>query len=142
MIKDCIVVGLQDTALSEKLQLKPELTLESAITKVQQSELIKKQQLTVRGDKQKIESISNKKSTHFRRRGNDPQRQTKYTDWRCEPESVCTRCGKIPGYSQQHCPAKQATCHKCQKRGHFQKMCKTRKIETVFQRKKTMNMYS
>ena len=82
------MVGLQDAALSEKLQLEPELTLEFAIAKVQQSELIKKQQLTVRGDEQKIESISKKKRTHFRRHGNDPQRQTKYTDRRCEPESI------------------------------------------------------
>ena len=69
-----------------------------------------------------------KKSTHFRRCGNNPQRQTKYTDRRHEASQYAG--GKIPGHSQQHYPAKQATCHECQKRGHLQKMCKTRKIET------------
>ena len=51
---------MQDTALSEKLQLKLELelTLESAIARVRQSELINKQQPTVKGDEQKIESIT------------------------------------------------------------------------------------
>ena len=132
MIRDRIVVGLQDAGLSEKLQLEPKLTLESAIAKVRQSELIKKQQPTVRGDEQKIEAISNKKSAHFKRRMSDPLRQlTKnIPDRRREPES-CSRCGKTPGHSRQHCPARQATCHKCQKKGHFQKMCRTKKVETV-----------
>ena len=50
MIRDRIVVGLHDATLSEKLQLEPELTLESAIAKVRQAELIRKQQPVVRGD--------------------------------------------------------------------------------------------
>ena len=58
MIRDCIVVDLQDAGLSEKLQIELELTLEA---KVQQPELIKQQQLTVRGDEQKIEAIRDKK---------------------------------------------------------------------------------
>ena len=132
MIRDRIVVGLQDAGLSEKLQLEPEPTLESAIAKVQQSELIKKQLPTVRGDEQKIEAISNKKSAHFKRCMSNPLRQlTKnIPDRRREPES-CSRCGKTPGHNQQHCPARLATCHKCQKKGHFQKMCRTKKVETV-----------
>ena len=112
MIRDRIVVGLQDAILSEKLQLEPDLTLESAISKVRQSEMIKQQQPTVRGTEQKVEAIRNKKSANFRRRGNDPPKQlTKNSiDRRCETE-VCSRCGKT-GHSQQHrdCPAKQATC--------------------------------
>ena len=42
MIHDCIVVGLTGTSLAEKLQLDPELTLETAITKTQQLEMMKK----------------------------------------------------------------------------------------------------
>ena len=47
MIRDRIVVGIQDAALSEKLQLETDLSLESAIAKVRQSKLIKQQQPTV-----------------------------------------------------------------------------------------------
>ena len=72
MIRNRIVVDIQDAALSEKLQLEADLSLESAITKVRQSELIKQQQPIVRGDEQKVEAISNKKGIHFRKRGNDP----------------------------------------------------------------------
>ena len=61
---------------------------------------------------------------------NNTQRQaTKHTDRRHEPESRI-RCGKISEHSQ-HYPAKQATYHKCQKRGHLQKLYKIRKAETV-----------
>ena len=79
MIRDRIVVGIQDAALSEKPQLVADLSLESAIAKVRQSELIKQQQPTVRGDEQKVEAISNKKGTQFRKRGNDPPNKLQRT---------------------------------------------------------------
>ena len=50
MIHDCIVVGLTDASLAKKLQLDPELTLETAITKARQLEMVKKQQAVVRAD--------------------------------------------------------------------------------------------
>ena len=49
MIRDRIVVGLQDGKLAEKLQLDSELTLEKAVNQAQQSEAVKKQQAVVRG---------------------------------------------------------------------------------------------
>ena len=58
MIRDRIVVGLQDASLSEKLQLDPELTLQNAITKVQQYETVKKQQATVRGETTSVDGLS------------------------------------------------------------------------------------
>ena len=45
------MAGIKDGKLSEELQLQPTLTLDSCITKVQQSESIKKQQGIVRGDR-------------------------------------------------------------------------------------------
>ena len=48
MIRDRIVVRIQDISLSEKLQLEPNLTLETAVTAVRQREAVKKQQSTVR----------------------------------------------------------------------------------------------
>ena len=132
MIRDRIVVGLHDATLSEKLQLELELTLESAIAKVRQAELIRKQQPVVRGDKPNIESVISRKQIHSTRGTRDPSRlpTRNAPDKRRDLES-CTRCGKVPGHNPQHCPAKQATCHKCQKKGHFQKMCKTKKVEAV-----------
>lgn len=50
MIRDRIVVGVRDRKLSEKLQLEKNLTLETAVTEVRQSETIKKQQTLIRSD--------------------------------------------------------------------------------------------
>ena len=44
MIRDCIVVGICDDALSERLQLDSELTLEKAKTLVRQQEAVHEQQ--------------------------------------------------------------------------------------------------
>ena len=49
MIRDRIVVGIRNTSLSERLQLDPKLTLESAVTQVRQSETVKQQQAVLRG---------------------------------------------------------------------------------------------
>ena len=50
MIRDQIVVGLQDSKLSEKLQLDPELSLAKVINHARQSEAVKKQQAPLRND--------------------------------------------------------------------------------------------
>ena len=49
MIRDRIVVGLQDISLSEKLQLDPDLTLKKAVTAACQKEAVKQQQSMLRG---------------------------------------------------------------------------------------------
>ena len=50
MICDHIVVGIRDKALSEKLQLEAELTLERAINQVRQKEAVRKQQTVLRAE--------------------------------------------------------------------------------------------
>ena len=49
MIRDRLVVSLQDANLAKKLQLEPDLTLASAVTRARNSEAVKGQQATVRG---------------------------------------------------------------------------------------------
>ena len=39
-------------------------------------------------------------------------------------ETVCTKSGKSFPHGGFHCPASEAKCHKCGKRGHFQRMCR------------------
>ena len=40
--------------------------------------------------------------------------------------SVCIRCGKSPSHGRLQCPAKDAFCHHCSKKGHFKSMCRSR----------------
>ena len=50
MIRDCIVVGIRDSRLAEKLQLDSELTVSKAVTQVRHAEAVKEQQHLVRGE--------------------------------------------------------------------------------------------
>ena len=49
MIRDRLVVGIRDSALSEKLQLDPKLKLEIAKTANRQKEAVREQQQTLKG---------------------------------------------------------------------------------------------
>ena len=118
LVRDRIVVGIRDGKLSEKLQLEADLTLDSCITKMRQSESVKKQQGVVRGDRDDkiiIEAVKSHK-----------QRQSRKTTGSAPKPPCCSRCGRSPPHGRQQCPANQATCHKCHKKGHFKHCCKTK----------------
>ena len=57
MIRDRLVVGIHDAALSEKLQLDPKLTLESAKTAIHQKEAVHEQQQTLKGAEKDVGSV-------------------------------------------------------------------------------------
>lgn len=128
LIRDRIVVGLQDARLSEKLQLDPELTLEKAITVVRQSESVKKQQQTLRAPAAEIEV------DWIQSKGKPPKKQ-------CSPapppvlpgnkKEACQRCGRSPLHNRQNCPAKEERCFRCNKMGHFGAVCKSKEVSTV-----------
>ena len=44
---------------------------------------------------------------------------------------VCKRCGKGPAHKRTQCPAKDAHCGKCKKKGHFQAVCLSGKVNIV-----------
>ena len=139
MIRDCIVVGIRDRKLSERLQLEADLTLEKAITTVRQSETVKKQQSTLRQDAsgitteasisaigkcyvQKSQKTTNKSSTQVSKKF--PMKS---------PTTFCTRCGRSPPHDRSECPAKDAICYNCSKRGHFKSLCKSpRNVGNVY----------
>ena len=38
----------------------------------------------------------------------------------------CSWCGRSPVHDKAHCPAKDAICHSCSKRGHFSSVCRSK----------------
>jgi len=44
---------------------------------------------------------------------------------------TCTRCGKSPLHSRQQCPAREAICRKCSKKGHYQSVCHSKAVNTI-----------
>ena len=120
LICNRIVVGLRDKKLSEKLQMDYELTLEKAVTYARQTEAIKQQQTTLNNQSETTNSIK------IINRAGFPQKRKQ--DYRPQQRAMisCTRCGKSPAHSKAQCPAKEATCKKCHKKGPFQAVCRSK----------------
>ena len=116
-------MGLRDASVAQKLQMDPELTLDKAVTLARQSEAVKTQQSVVRlpttDDSISIEEIKNSHLTNHKRphKSSGMQRQD---------SPSYTRCGKSPPHTRDKCPAKDAVCRRCSKKGHFQKVCRSK----------------
>ena len=48
-----------------------------------------------------------------------------------EYRGKCSYCGRTPGHSYEHCPARESICHKCKRRGHWKEMCRTKTASSV-----------
>ena len=97
MIRDRLVVGLRDANLSEKLHLDSELTLEKAIAIARQSESVKLQQATVRGEQNivnmELEAVSAKQCLS--------KLQSQSGGTRSPSGKQCFRCGRFPPHAFQ-----------------------------------------
>ena len=124
MLRDRLVVGIQDLTLSEKLQTDPELTLEKAKTMIRQKAAAKEHRRKLQGDK---EAALNRLQ-----RGNGPRtskwKQGGGTSWTSpidnrshyikgganksvSNETHCTRCGRNKHQPGDRCPALGVTCN-------------------------------
>ena len=127
MIKDRLVVGIRDKALSERLQLDAELTLEKAKTAIRQHEAVQDNRGVAKSTPITLDSLKGRpkhpssKPPYPRKQALPSQRRDSYKQ--------CTRCGK-GSHKRDKCPARDATCHKCHKKGHYSAQCFS-KVDTV-----------
>ena len=132
MIRDRIVVGIRDSSLSERMQIDADLTLEKAKKMVRLREAVHEQQEILKcgqGDMKTVDTLKEKKTSGQQRRPfrvppKGGPRQRSGTNHKC------TRCGKGP-HSRQTCPARDAVCHTCQKKGHYRSQCFSRSVANV-----------
>ena len=108
LIRDRIVVGIRNSALSEKLQLSPNLRLSHHPGPPVRGN--KGQQQLLRGDSL-VGSVKPKQGNTDQKGGS--------------PGAKCQKCGWKATQDLQHCPARNAVCWKCHKRGHFQYVCRS-----------------
>ena len=135
LIRDPIVIGLRSTSLSEKLQRDADLTLENAVRMAHEDETIRKQQSLLRNDFQEQGKSKDKPELDYGQRKKPYKsswkpRNTTPPGTQQQPKK-CTRCGRSPAHNRQQCPAREETCHKCGKKGHFQSMCCTKGVEAI-----------
>ena len=127
MIRDRIVVGIHNSQLSVKLQLVADLTLEMAITRVRQAEVVKQQQPLLRPGSgltpdTPVGAIRASTTTKPGYSGKQPFKDRPRPH---QPENSCSWCGKTPTHGRRLCPAKEAICSKCHKKGHYAAVCRS-----------------
>ena len=131
MLRDRIVVGIRDTRMSERLQLTADLTLELAKKQVRQKEAVSEQGQLLRGDGSKnspivIEQVkgeTSSKKPKSKRRGTGRSLSTRGGTNSTPAKPLCTRCGKPKHDKGVRCPARDAICHKCNRKGHYSNQC-------------------
>ena len=110
MIRDCLVVGLLGSKVSETLQLDPDLTLDKAVTTARQRETVKQQQEVVRGSKKGeglalVDSIAQQSSSRVRREARRDMPQVDSGGG--AGKGRCGWCGRTSCSSRQQCPARR-----------------------------------
>ena len=109
-----LVSGLNDSEIQEDLLTEEELTLEAAEKHAIAKEAAKYSQSGLAGD-----NIQRLKSSYQREKADPPKRKCKF-------------CGLQEHKSREkECKAFSETCKKCGKVGHFQKVCRWKKLAST-----------
>ena len=117
MLRDRLVAGIRDTALSDKLQLDSKLTLETAKKMIRQKEAVREQRVEMTSRKEHLVEDVTRRPTGSQSRSKGHRPRTAPTPNKCQ------RCGRNKHQGQDKCPARNVICHRCKKRGHFKAHC-------------------
>ena len=107
------MVGIRNSALSERLQLDAGLSLDSTISQVRQSEAVKEQQPLLRGKPDTpVGAVQRTRGGYKVSRGGRHSPAT-------AANRTQDRCARCPSHDRAQCPANDQICNTCHKRGHF-----------------------
>lgn len=134
-IRDRLVLGVLDKELSEKLQLKSDLTLKDAITIARQNELVKKELEEQRKLGQATYNAVDR--IHWRRgtskgKFSPPVYQQKAKQSHSKTTGNCSKCGT--SHPPGKCPAWGKDCLNCGKKNHYARMCRSKPHRTTKQK--------
>ena len=135
MIRDRLVAGIRDAALSQQLQLDAELTLDKTTKRIRQREAVSEQQQELKRAPERATTATSLDDVH-RRPFKGKNSQMRKNEGReigrgsTKPTKPCGRCGR-GSHPRDKCPAKDATCHRCGKKGHFSSQCFTKQVADI-----------
>ncbi|UYV80580.1 hypothetical protein LAZ67_19000797 [Cordylochernes scorpioides] len=130
LIRDRIVVGVRDRALSERMQLDTDLTLVKATLMAKQLESVKEQQSSLY-QQDSIDQIK-KMPNHIKEtKRHEPKIRQFKSNQLGGSSHGCTRCGNSNNHDWKNCPAMNSYCSKCKKKGHYAKVCRSEAINEI-----------
>ena len=128
LLRDQLVVGIRDSSISEHLQMDSELTLEKAKKIVCQREAVRDHHQQLSSTKrEQIAIYTIKKAGRTTPKVSGTGNVSKAI--KDTVEKPCKRCGKNHKTTDK-CPAKNATCFKCNHKGHFSAQCLSKTATT------------
>lgn len=118
-VRDRILFGMIDDKLADRLMEKSddELTVDNVIKWCRLAELSK----INRG----VEGLQVEEAAVGRRGRQNTRPKTR------KPGDKCQKCGNNEHTGNATCPAKDAFCHKCNKKGHFKRCCWSKEVKEV-----------
>ena len=135
LIRGRLIVRIRDSALSEQLQLNANLTLDDAVKQICQREVVHEHQNEIQQGDSKHHHIVvdavREKRTQRRLPSVGKQSITTVNAGRAAKpgKKNCSRCGGSP-HAKKSCPAYNATCRRCRKKGHYASMCFSKRTST------------
>ena len=138
LIRDRIVVGIRNAALSQKLMQDEKLTLKKAVKEAKSSALVKQHHKMLTADGGEISSVRSKKKKPPKNKNKPWEKPSNSNSERSKngrnakhPSNCCYRCGKSPPHKREECPESEATCLKCKKIGHYASKCRTTNVRST-----------
>ena len=134
LIRDRIVIGTTDEGDRERLfRERPVPTLEKAIESLRAFEISRTHKQVISGKEPEMIQHTEKRRNTYKPKGprkadkqGEPKRSPKPRPQQRQSES-CKWCGRKEDHTRKDCPAKDAKCHLCQKKGHFATVCQSSK---------------
>ncbi|XP_062593874.1 uncharacterized protein LOC134255374 [Saccostrea cucullata] len=128
MVRDRLVFGVRSDKIREKLINEgSNLTLEKAIDIARTYELSQAQLKTMHEQDPKIDIINRQKINHYASQAKTKPTQGPRKHYKHQKSfTSCTRCGKSEHERGETCPAIGRLCKKCNKRDHYECVCRSR----------------
>ena len=125
-LQDRLVCGLRNHGIQQRMLTEAGLTLAKAVEIAQGQEAAAQNLKKLRSVSKGIETVQRVISTQGRGHG------AKLRDSKSVPSKPCYRCGATDHWAST-CRFKDTTCHKCKKRGHIAKVCRSGGNHSQFQ---------
>ena len=127
LIRDRIIVGVLDDTLSDRPQAKSDLTLADAARISRQAEARKQNQTVVCGveTQSEVYYVSQPRSHNKQQATNNQPVRPEKKEF-SKNDRPCFWCGH-QNHDRKYCPARDTICGNCNKKGHFQSVCLSKK---------------